>query len=297
MTFRNEKILTVALVILLLVSAFLNLYLAAIVLPRYDQRFSNLTEQYHDLREADTAHQQKLIESNATILQLSESLAVTEIRLGEVSGTLNSTIGAYRGSASLEVPVVIQKTKPGISDEETGGMMNVTVEVRTGKGRVLVETKPLLGFTFQETATDAAAAARNFTHADLSENDVVFTMKSQEQTNSIDGPSAGALMCILLVSVIDGRSLDSNVTVTGTIEPDGTIRGVGGLLEKAEAAHAAGKTLLLIPEANKDAVVVRGSGLYGEREQVDTKTYLEEMIGIHIEYVDTIADLPEYMFA
>jgi predicted S18 family serine protease len=114
------------------------------------------------------------------------------------------------------------------------------------------------------------AAARNFTHADLSENDVVFTMKSQEQTNSIDGPSAGALMCILLVSVIDGRSLDSNVTVTGTIETD-ALSGRRGLLEKAEAAHAAGKTLSSSPEANKDAVFVRGSGLYGNGNRLIPK--------------------------
>jgi hypothetical protein len=63
---------------------------------------------YHDL-EKQIQRISRSFESNATILQLSESLAVTEIRLGEVSGTLNSTIGAYRGSASLEVPVVIRK--------------------------------------------------------------------------------------------------------------------------------------------------------------------------------------------
>jgi uncharacterized protein len=63
----------------------------------------------------------------------------------------------------------------------------------------------------------------------------------------IDGPSAGGLMTVGILSSVLGHPLDPSVTMTGTINPDGTIGPVGGIPYKLEGAKAQGKTKVLIP--------------------------------------------------
>ena len=63
----------------------------------------------------------------------------------------------------------------------------------------------------------------------------------------IDGPSAGALMTSAVLAAYLGDEIDPTVTMTGTINPDGTIGPVGGIPHKIEGAAAAGKTTVLVP--------------------------------------------------
>lgn len=63
----------------------------------------------------------------------------------------------------------------------------------------------------------------------------------------IDGPSAGALMTSAVLAAYLGDDIDPTVTMTGTINPDGTIGPVGGIPHKIEGAAAAGKTTVLVP--------------------------------------------------
>lgn len=63
----------------------------------------------------------------------------------------------------------------------------------------------------------------------------------------IDGPSAGALMTAAVMAGYLGNDIKSDVTMTGTINPDGTIGPVGGIPQKLEGAAAAGKKTVLVP--------------------------------------------------
>lgn len=63
----------------------------------------------------------------------------------------------------------------------------------------------------------------------------------------IDGPSAGALMTVAVLAGFLGDEVNPNVTMTGTVNPDGTIGPVGGIPHKLEGAAAAGKTIVLVP--------------------------------------------------
>jgi uncharacterized protein len=67
----------------------------------------------------------------------------------------------------------------------------------------------------------------------------------------IDGPSAGALMTSAVLAALLGDEIDPTVTMTGTINPDGTIGPVGGIPHKIEAAAAAGKTTVLVPSGQR----------------------------------------------
>lgn len=64
---------------------------------------------------------------------------------------------------------------------------------------------------------------------------------------NIDGPSAGAILTIGVVSAVLGHPLRDDVSMTGTINPDGMIGPVGGIRYKLEGAARAGRTTVLIP--------------------------------------------------
>lgn len=63
----------------------------------------------------------------------------------------------------------------------------------------------------------------------------------------IDGPSAGALMTVAVLAGYLGDTVNPDATMTGTVNPDGTIGPVGGIPHKLEGAAAAGKKLVLVP--------------------------------------------------
>ncbi len=63
----------------------------------------------------------------------------------------------------------------------------------------------------------------------------------------IDGPSAGALMTVAVLAGMRGDTLLPHATMTGTVNPDGTIGPVGGIYQKIRGAAEVGKTLVLIP--------------------------------------------------
>ena len=112
-------------------------------------------------------------------------------------------------------------------------------------------------------------------------------------------------MTTLLLSVLEGFPVNENVTVTGTINENGSIGPVGGVLEKAEAAAASGKTLLFLSGENNRVIEHEEDsrsfgGLKITRQRpvvVDAKEYIEENFGIRVEYVDTIDGLLDLVCA
>jgi hypothetical protein len=65
--------------------------------------------------------------------------------------------------------------------------------------------------------------------------------------DTIDGPSAGALLSVGSLAALRGLKLSGSTTMTGTVLPDGSVGPVGGIAEKLQAAAAAGFTRVLVP--------------------------------------------------
>lgn len=213
------------------------------------------------------------------------------------------------GFATLQGPAVFQtvqtdQTGPFIrqSITEEGALINISVEIRPGKGRVLVQTTPLMGVVFQDAANTAVFVAENKTGRQLSSSDIIFSITAKDEIPGVDGPSAGALMTLLTISAIENATLNDSITLTGTIDNEGNIGEIGGIFEKAKAAKAGDKALFLLPRENSEFVTYKlverkfGGFTVVERVQeiVDAEKYIEENVGINIEYVDTIEDVLKY---
>jgi Lon-like protease len=71
-------------------------------------------------------------------------------------------------------------------------------------------------------------------------------------SGDVGGPSAGLMWAIGLYDLLTPEDLTGGRTIagTGTISLDGSVGGIGGVLDKVQAAEHAGATLFLVPEAN-----------------------------------------------
>ena len=66
-----------------------------------------------------------------------------------------------------------------------------------------------------------------------------------------DGPSAGLALVTAIASILSDRQVHSSVAMTGEITLTGNVLAIGGLKEKAIAAHRAGIKHVIIPKSNE----------------------------------------------
>jgi hypothetical protein len=81
----------------------------------------------------------------------------------------------------------------------------------------------------------------------------------------IDGPSAGGLMAAGMLAAMTGANVRAEATMTGIVNPDGTIGPVGGIPQKFRAAAAKGKKVLGYPmgqRMNLDLATKRNADLH-----------------------------------
>jgi Lon protease (S16) C-terminal proteolytic domain len=248
----------------------------------------------------------QLEQDNTTISAYEAQLGLYRVQLQDLTGLVNASPSGPVGSAVLQGPAVLQQIQYSGNSPfsqgqvvQTGVMLNISAEVKPGQGRVLVDTMPLMGVVFQDAANTAAYVAENRTGVSLSGSDVIISINAPGQVPSVDGPSAGALMTLILVSAIEKKPLREDVTLTGTIDQNGNVGAIGGVLDKAQAAKDSGKNLFLLPRANANLVLYtqQPRQYYGFTvirqvpTTVDAKSYVEQNIGVPVQYVDTIDDV------
>ncbi|RMF90171.1 MAG: PDZ domain-containing protein [Nitrospinota bacterium] len=131
-------------------------------------------------------------------------------------------------------------------------------EVMGGTSQVIVEVEPnprqgiRVGF-FEEVAGGSGPSWRaagwmaSVLSSQLLGVDLTHYKISFDVGGRIDGPSAGGLMTAALTAAFLGDQVKPEVSMTGIINPDGTIGPVGGIPQKLEGAAKRGKKLILIP--------------------------------------------------
>ena len=124
--------------------------------------------------------------------------------------------------------------------------------VPSKQGRVLLTGS--LGDVMRESAQAAVSYVRSHT-AELGIEPTAFDDRDihiHVPSGSIpkDGPSAGVTMVTALASAASGRLVRSDVAMTGEITLRGKVLPIGGLKEKALAAHRAGIRTIVLPKWN-----------------------------------------------
>ena len=291
-------------VVLLVASIAANIYFIS------NQSQLNLSEvktQINALEEANADLNKELYQTNLSLQQARAQLDLYRGQIVELKSQVNiGFVEGEAGRAQLDAPAVMRRVEYGGNYPfysrrivENGTMMQVSVDIKPGYGRVLVETKPLMGVVFQDAANTAAVAAENYTGCDLSGSDVIFSVEALSEVPEVDGPSAGALMTTLIIAALENITLPDDITMTGTISLDGHVGEIGGVVYKATAAKKDNKRIFILPRENNRLVryeEVRkqygGITIIKQNPVVeDTKEYIEKNIGIHVEYVDSIKDV------
>ena len=91
----------------------------------------------------------------------------------------------------------------------------------------------------------------------------------------IDGPSAGIAIATAVYSAIKNIVVDNKVAMTGEVSIRGSVKPIGGVVAKVEAARQAGATKVIIPRENWQAIFETLEGI-----KVIPVDKLEEVIQI-----------------
>lgn len=162
-------------------------------------------------------------------------------------------LGPHRYRIGLQNDVNEVGICTGLAWTSVGGELLMTeVTILPGKGKLTITGK--LGDVMQESAQAAMSYVRSRSEFLGLEDDfyqkVDIHIHVPEGAIPKDGPSAGLCMATALTSALTGRPVNRNVAMTGEITLRGRALPIGGLKEKALAAHRAGITRVLIPAAN-----------------------------------------------
>ena len=150
--------------------------------------------------------------------------------------------------AAISGAYVTQIHASAVLEGEYQGLLTViSLNVTPGNGMVRFG-----GLTEVNASTlYSAQAAVKYASAYLAANamNYDFTYTIENTTGDVSGPSGGLAFTLLAISGMEQKPLGQNFSVTGTIQPDGTVGLIGGIYDKIGAAEKGGMGYMLVPAA------------------------------------------------
>jgi len=198
---------------------------------------------------------------------------------------------------------------PAVDDHGNGVTTLLKVQAKPGDGKVLTDINQLFFWVdTQNSIRVARDVAQNFTSVNISQIDLTYTIETN--ASAVEGPSAGAALAVATVAAVQSKSLRTDVMITGSIRPDGSIGKVDGIAEKAGAAKDVGAKIFLVPSGQGVVSEYKpvtkceeqgtpGSGFhqrYCSTEYVQKKTNIGEELGIIVKEVSNVQEALAYFF-
>jgi len=170
----------------------------------------------------------------------------------------SADVAPILGAPRFESEVAMRTSVPGVATglawTPVGGDILFIESTRVpGSGKLILTGQ--LGDVMKESAQAALSlvkAQSNLLHIDpalFEKSDIHLHVPAGAIPK--DGPSAGTAMFTSLVSLLTGRTVHSEVAMTGEISLRGLVLPIGGIKEKSIAAHRAGIRTILLPTRNR----------------------------------------------
>lgn len=175
------------------------------------------------------------------------------------------------------------------------------VEAKPGNGKALTNVDKLLFWIDTQYSIQVAkAVAENVTKINASNYDLIYSIETN--ATIIGGPSAGAALTIATIAALKNEKIRNDVVITGTIEEDGTIGEVGGILEKAKAAKEIGANLFLVPKGQgeqtflkpEESCIRRANFIFCETVYKQVTVNIGKDVGIAVIEVSNVEEAYKY---
>jgi len=196
-----------------------------------------LVEPHHieDAKKLARTMEQQLADQYISQKKEYEVFATSGKKIGKVNGL------AVMGDGGIVMPIEAE-VAPAHSKSE---------------GKIIATGK--LGEIAREAVMNVSAIVKKYKGTDISRRDIhVQFLQTYE---GVEGDSASVSVATALVSALEGLPVDQSMAMTGSLSVRGEVLPVGGITQKIEAAISAGIGTVLIPEANKEDVLLSASDL------------------------------------
>jgi ATP-dependent Lon protease len=169
-----------------------------------------------------------------------------------------NSLSKYLGQQKFFPDIAERINRPGIAvglawTPVGGDILFVEATKMKGKGNLILTGQ--LGDVMKESAQAALsfiasnARALGLTEDFRSRLDIHIHVPAGAIPK--DGPSAGITILTALASLLTGRLVRNDLSMTGEITLRGAVLAIGGVKEKVLAAHRAGIRTIVLPERNK----------------------------------------------
>lgn len=157
--------------------------------------------------------------------------------------------GAHQGGGSVDVDFLWVKKSAVNAKALEGGSSPATVKVEMSDSGMHVgvfESKP--GGTGEMwRAAMWVAALTGTLSVQKNPLDYRYSVETQTLLGRVDGPSAGGLFAVAIMAALTGEKVRADSTMTGSVNPDGSVGPVGGIAQKLAAAAEKGKKRFCFP--------------------------------------------------
>ena len=126
------------------------------------------------------------------------------------------------------------------------------------KSKGTVRFNDTAGSMARDAVFNAASVIRAVAGIDPADHDLHVNVVGG---GNIDGPSAGLAFFLALYSTLANVALPQDVAVTGEVSLAGSVRGVGGVVEKLYAARQAGMRAIVLPRENVREIEAAPEGI------------------------------------
>lgn len=174
-------------------------------------------------------------------------LKISTANLGSYLGKKLYNFTAKQGTSQIGVVTGLAYTYAG------GDILPIEVSYFQGKGELVLTGT--LGDVMKESAKIALAYVKSNSqffgiNSELFSNNDLH-LHVPEGATPKDGPSAGIAIATAIISALTGKTVSSELGMTGEITLRGHVLAIGGLREKAIAAHRSGLTAIIVPIENE----------------------------------------------